>query len=97
MAILYAWQECMNFFGPSSWCLRTASSPAMRTASQPPVRSVHQPDQGFAGALDDSCDPDLTEHTSLEMVRSRVSSDRTYSMPLDAQPVMLLGTTFAAS
>ena len=69
-----AWQHALGFFGtpvhvePSHGQLSSDAGPL-------PVRQFDERvglTRPFADALDDPRDPDLTEHTFPEMVRSRV-------------------------
>jgi hypothetical protein len=74
MSIPAAWPQVLDFFGTS---LVLEPSPGQLTsdAGLLPVRQFDQRigfTQAFADALDDPRDPDLTDHTFLEMVRSRV-------------------------
>src|SRR5215471_17828427 len=74
MTIPAAWPQRLDFFGTP---LVIEPSPG-RLSSDAGLLPVRQFDQrvgltrAFADALDDPRDPDLTEHTFLEMVRSRV-------------------------
>jgi hypothetical protein len=68
------WPQCLDFFGTS---LVIERSPG-QLSSDAGLLPIRQFDQrigltlAFAQALDDPRDPDLTEHTFLEMVRARV-------------------------
>jgi hypothetical protein len=69
-----AWPQGLNFFGMP---LVVEPSPGQLSsdAGLLPVRQFDQRiglTRAFAAALDDPRDPDLAEHTFLEMVRSRV-------------------------
>ena len=74
MSIPSAWPQVLNFFGTP---LVIEPSPG-QLSSDAGLLPIRQFDQGIgltranACALDDPRDPDLTEHTFLEMVRSRV-------------------------
>src|SRR5262245_59158195 len=74
MSVPAAWPQVLIFFGTP---LVVEPSPG-QLSSDAGLLPVRQYDQGvgltraFADALDDPRDPDLTEHTFLEMVRSRV-------------------------
>ena len=74
MSVPHAWPQVLDFFGTP---LVIEPSPG-RLSSDAGLLPVRQFDQrigltrAFAEALDDPRDPDLTEHTFLEMVRSRV-------------------------
>jgi hypothetical protein len=74
MSIPAAWPQVLDFFGTP---MVIAPSPGQLSGDTGllPVRQFDQRislTQTFAEALDDPRDPDLTEHTFLEMVRSRV-------------------------
>src|SRR5215472_14305303 len=74
MSIPAAWPQILDFFGTP---LVIAPSPGQLSGDTGllPVRQFDQRislTQAFAEALADPRDPDLTEHTFLEMVRSRV-------------------------
>src|SRR5262250_1088410 len=74
MSIPSAWPQVLDFFGTP---LVVEPSPGQLSgdAGLLPVRQFDERvglTQSFAEALDDPRDPDLTEHTFLEMVRSRV-------------------------
>ena len=74
MSIPAAWPQCLDFFRTP---LVIEPSPG-QLASDAGLLPIRQFDdrigltRAFADALDDPRDPDLTEHTFLEMVRSRV-------------------------
>jgi hypothetical protein len=74
MPISAAWPHVLDFFGTP---LVVEPSPG-QLSSDAGLLPVRQFDQrigltwSFAAALDDPRDPDLTEHSYLEMVRSRV-------------------------
>src|SRR5579862_1242978 len=74
MSIQPAWQRTFDFFE-----LPVVIEPSRATLSSDagllPLRQFDEQialTGAFAAALDDPRDPDLTEHTFLEMVRSRV-------------------------
>jgi hypothetical protein len=74
MSIPSAWPQVLDFFGTP---LVVEPSPGQLSgdAGLLPIRQFDQRiglTRAFAAALDDRRDPDLTEHTFLEMVRSRV-------------------------
>src|ERR1700734_69111 len=74
MSIQPAWQETLDFFGTT---LVVEPSPGQLSsdAGLLPIRQLDQRlglTQAFAAVLNDPRDPDLLEHTTLEMVRSRV-------------------------
>ena len=74
MGIRPAWPQVLDFFGTP---LVIESSPGQLSsdAGLLPIRQFDQRiglTRAFAEALDDPRHPELTEHTFLEMVRSRV-------------------------
>ena len=74
MSIPADWPQILDFFGTP---MVIAPSPGQLSgdAGLLPIRQFDQRiglTQSFAAVLDDPRDPDLTEHTFLEMVRSRV-------------------------
>jgi hypothetical protein len=74
MSVPYAWPQVLDFFGIP---LVIEPSPGQLSSDAwlLPVRQFDERielTRDFAAALDDRRDPDLTEHTFLEMVRSRV-------------------------
>jgi hypothetical protein len=74
MSVPPAWPQVLDFF---STPLVTEPSPGQlsRGAGLLPIPQFDQRiglTRAFAATLDDPRDPDLTEHTFLEMVRSRV-------------------------
>ena len=74
MSIPAAWPQVLDFFGTP---LVIEPSPGQLSSDTRllPIRQLDQRiglTKGFAEALDDPRDPDLTEHTFLEMVRARV-------------------------
>jgi hypothetical protein len=74
MSLPTAWSLVLGFFGTPR-VLEPSPDQLSGVAGLLPVRQFDQRiglTRAFADALDDSRDPDLTEHTFLEMVRSRV-------------------------
>ena len=74
MSIQPAWQQTLDFFA-TPIILEPSAAQLSSDAGLLPFRHLDQRlglTQAFAAALDDPRDPDLTEHTFLEMVRSRV-------------------------
>jgi Transposase DDE domain group 1 len=74
MSIAPAWSQCLAFFG-TPLVIEPSPGQLSGDAGLLPVRQFDQRiglTQAFAAALDDARDPYLTEHTYLEMVRSRV-------------------------
>jgi hypothetical protein len=74
MSIQPAWQESLPFFG-TPLLLEPAPGQLSSDAGLLPFRQLDQHlglTAAFAAALHDPRDPDLLEHTPLEMVRSRV-------------------------
>jgi hypothetical protein len=74
MSIPPAWPQVLNFFGMP---LVIEPSPGQLSGDTGllPIRQFDERiglTRGFADALDDPRDADLTDHTFLEMVRSRV-------------------------
>src|SRR3954463_1702126 len=74
MSIPAAWHQVLHFFGTP---LINEPSPGQLSsdAGLLPIRQFDERiglNRAFADALDDPRDPDLAEHTFLEMVRSRV-------------------------
>jgi hypothetical protein len=74
MSVPPAWPQVLDFFG----ILLVIEPSAGQLSSDAGLLPIRQFDQrvgltrGFAVALDAPRDPDLTEHTFLEMARSRV-------------------------
>jgi hypothetical protein len=69
-----AWPQCLDFFD-TPLVIEPSPGQLSGDAGLLPVRQFDQRiglTRAFADALDDPRDPDLTEHTFLEMVRSRV-------------------------
>jgi hypothetical protein len=74
MSIAPPWPQCLAFFG-TPLVIEPSPGQVSGDAGLLPIRQFDQYiglTQAFAEALDDPRDPDLTEHTFLEMVRSRV-------------------------
>src|SRR6516162_849921 len=74
MSLPAAWPQVLDFFG-TPLVIEASSGQLSGDAGMLPVRQFDQRvglTRSFADALDDPRDPDLTEHTFLEMVRSRV-------------------------
>jgi hypothetical protein len=71
LAALFAF----DFFDRLPIEVEVSDAPLTFDAGLLPIRPVGQRiglTRAFAEALDDPCDPDLTEHTFLEMARARV-------------------------
>jgi hypothetical protein len=69
-----AWSQVLDFFG-TPLVIEPSHGQLSSDAGLLPIRQFDQRiglTKGFAEALDDPRDPDLTEHTFLEMVRARV-------------------------
>src|SRR5579872_1367533 len=69
-----AWPQILDFFG-TPIVIEPSAGQLSSDAGLLPIRQFDQRiglTRTFAAALDDPRDPDLTEHTFLEMVRSRV-------------------------
>jgi hypothetical protein len=69
-----AWPQVLDFFG-TPLVIEPSPGQLSSDAGLLPIRQFDQRiglTKGFAEALDDPRDPDLAEHTFLEMVRSRV-------------------------
>jgi hypothetical protein len=74
MSIPSAWPQVLEFFG-SPLVVEPSAGQLSSDAGLLPSRQFDERvglTRAFADALDDPRDPDLTEHTFLEMVRSRV-------------------------
>ena len=74
MSIPAAWPQIRDFFG-TPLVLEPSPGQLSSDAGLLPLRQFDQRiglTHAFAEALDDPRDPDLTEHTFLEMVRSRI-------------------------
>jgi hypothetical protein len=74
MSIQPAWQQTLDFFGVSL-VIEPSHGQLTSDAGLLPIRQFDQRiglTQSFAEALNDPRDPDLVEHTLLEMVRARV-------------------------
>ena len=74
MSIQSAWQETLDFFG-TPIVLEPSGGLLSSDAGLLPFRQLDERlglTRSFAAVLNDPRDPDLIEHTNLEMVRSRV-------------------------
>ena len=74
MSITAAWPQVLDFFG-TPLVIEPSTGQLSSDAGLLPIRQFDQRiglTRAFADALDDTRDHDLTEHTFLEMVRSRV-------------------------
>ena len=74
MSIPAGWPHVLDFFG-TPLVIEPSAGQLSGDAGLLPIRQFDDRiglTRAFAGALDDPRDPDLTEHTFLEMVRSRV-------------------------
>ena len=74
MSIPAAWPQVLDFFG-TPLVIEPSAGQLSGDAGLLPIRQFDQRiglTRAFAEALDDPRDPDLTEHTFVEMVRSRV-------------------------
>jgi hypothetical protein len=74
MSLPAAWPQVLDFFG-TPLVIEPSSGQLSGDAGLLPVRQFDEGiglTQAFAEALDNPRDPDLTEHTFLEMARSRV-------------------------
>src|SRR5437868_8824019 len=74
MIIPATWPQVLDFFG-TPLVIEPSPGQLSSDAGLLPIRQFDQRiglTRAFAVALDDPRDPDLTEHTFLEMVRSRV-------------------------
>jgi hypothetical protein len=74
MSIPSAWPQVLDFFG-TPLVIEPSAGQLSSDAGLLPLRQFDQRiglTRSFTNALDDPRDPDLTEHTFLEMVRSRV-------------------------
>jgi hypothetical protein len=74
MSIPAAWPQVLDFLG-TPLVIEPSPGQLSGDAGLLPIRQFDQRiglTRGFADALDDPRDADLTEHTFLEMVRSRV-------------------------
>jgi hypothetical protein len=73
MSVPGVWPQVLDFFG-TSLVIEPSPGQLSGDAGLLPVRQFDQRagfTRAFAEALDDPRDPELTEHTFLEMVRSR--------------------------
>src|SRR5215475_1625562 len=74
MSIPAAWPQVLDFFG-TPLVIEPSQGQLSGDVGLLPIRQFDQSiglTRAFAAALDDPRDPDLTEHTFLEMVRSRL-------------------------
>lgn len=74
MSIPSAWPQVLDFFG-TPLVIELSSGQRSGDAGLLPIRQFHQHTgltRASADALDDARDPQLGEHTLLEMVRSRI-------------------------
>src|SRR5215470_5222222 len=74
MSLPGVWPQVLDFFG-TPLVIEPSPGQLSSDAGLLPVRQFDQHiglTRAFADALDDPRDPDLTEHSFLEMVRSRV-------------------------
>src|SRR3954469_21151676 len=74
MIVPPTWPRTLDYFG-TPLVIEPSAGQLSSDAGLLPVRQFDQDiglTRAFADALDDPRDPDLTEHTFLEMVRSRV-------------------------
>ena len=98
MSIASAWPHTLDFFG-TPLVIEPSRGQLSSDAGLLPIRQFDQRiglTRAFAEALDDPRHPELTEHTFLEMVRSRVYGilagyeDQNDQDPLRADPVVKL-------
>src|SRR5438128_938007 len=74
MSIQPAWSQTFTFFG-MPLVIERSSGQLSSDAGLPPIRQFDEHlglTRAFANALDDPRDPELIDHTVLEMVRSRI-------------------------
>jgi hypothetical protein len=74
MSLAGFWPQVLDFFG-TPLVIEPSPGQLSSDAGLLPIRQFDQRiglTRTFADALDDPREPDLTEHTFLEMVRSRV-------------------------
>ena len=74
MSVPLAWPQVLDFFG-TPLVIEPSQGQLSGDAGLLPIRQFDERiglTRAFADALDDPRDPDLTAHTFLEMVRSRV-------------------------
>ena len=99
MRIPVPWPQCFDFFG-APIVIEPSPGQLSGDAGLLPIRQFDQRvglTRAFADALDDPRDPDLTEHSFLEMVRSRVYGilagyeDQNDHDTLRTDPVFMLG------
>jgi len=75
MSIQPAWQEIISFPSPRVIVVEPSQAQLSSDAGLLPIRQFDHSiglTEAFANALDDPRDPDLIDHTTLEMVRARV-------------------------
>ena len=98
MSVPPTWPQVLDFFG-TLIVIEPSPGQLSSDAGLLPVRQFDERiglTRTFAEALDDPRDPDLTGHTFLEMVRSRVYGilagyeDQNDQDPLRADPVVKL-------
>ena len=98
MSIPPAWPQVLDFFG-TPLVIEPSPGQLSTDAGLLPIRQFDERiglTRDFAAALDDPRHPELTEHTFLEMVRSRVYGilagyeDQNDQDPLRADPVVKL-------
>src|SRR5271166_3054600 len=75
MSVQPAWQQGLDFFPDRPIVIEPSRAALSSDAGLLPIRQFDDRiglTQAFANALHDRRDPDLTEHSFLEMVRSRI-------------------------
>ena len=75
MSIQTAWQATFDFGGELPVCIEPSQAQLTSDAGLLPLRQFDEQielTQQFAQALNDPRDPELCDHTFLEMVRSRI-------------------------
>jgi hypothetical protein len=75
MSLQADWQDGLDFFSDRPLVIEPSRALLSSDSGLLPIRQFDERiglTQTFAAALDDPRDPDLTEHTFLQMVRSRV-------------------------
>src|SRR5262249_2516226 len=99
MSVPAAWRQIIDFFG-TPLVIEPSPGQISSDAGLLPIRQFDQRiglTRAFAAALDDPRDPNLTEHSFVEMVRSRVYGilaaydDQTHHAPPRSAPVFKLG------
>jgi hypothetical protein len=99
MSLPSAWPQCLDFFG-TPIVIEPSPGQLSSDAGLLPVRQFDQRvglTRAFADALDDPRDPDLTEHTFREMVRSRVYAIFAGCRHLDGHGTLVTGPTSSCS